>query len=82
MFYLTLKATLTSSIQSSTQKHWSSFLISYGYANYTAQIKVPALTKINYYYFMLAKDHLKEEQEYQYRHIDTSTQANVEAMLT
>lgn len=49
------------------------FLISgsYGYANYSAQIEVPALTRINYHYFMLAKDHPKEEEEYQYRHIDT-----------
>ncbi|KAI4684191.1 hypothetical protein J4E81_009070 [Alternaria sp. BMP 2799] len=44
---------------------------SYGYANYSAQIEVPALTRINYHYFMLAKDHPKEEEEYQYRHIDT-----------
>jgi len=43
------------------------------YANYSAQIEVPALTRINYHYFMSAVGHPKgkEEAKYDYRHVDT-----------
>ncbi|KAI4663348.1 uncharacterized protein J4E78_003760 [Alternaria triticimaculans] len=43
----------------------------YQYANYSAQIELPASTRINYHYFMLGVGRPKEEAKYEYRHIET-----------